>query len=314
MDKRQRTADDARQTDDQDRGLYAVMLSELPHVGDQAAGRILARNRERGHGLATFFRLPEVVLREDYALRPAAIHRACAQREEHEQRCRWLLDQFAAAGGGVALVEEDAYPTRLRQRLSPHPAVLYSFGAPAVLAAPTLAVLNSRTITEQAVAASLALVQAAAAQGFTVVSGGMKTTYRIAAVASRAAAAPRVIVLDRGIFATFGARLDRDPFGFGPGRSALDAGHTLVVSPFRLMDHAAPHNGRRRDALIGALADVVVAIHARAGGEIERVCFEALDRGQCVLSWYGENAGLVAAGATVIEAKDLSELARYAAR
>ena len=85
------------------------------------------------------------------------------------------------------------------------------------------------------------------------------------------------------------------------------------VSPFRLMDHAVPRNGRRRDELIGALADVVVAVHARAGGEIERVCFEALDRGQCVLSWYGENAGLVAAGATVIEAKDLNELARYAA-
>jgi predicted Rossmann fold nucleotide-binding protein DprA/Smf involved in DNA uptake len=192
--------------------------------------------------------------------------------------------------------------------------VLYSFGAPAVLDAPTLAVLNSRTITEQAVAASLALVQAAAAQGFAVVSGGMKTSYRIAAVAGRAAAAPRVIVLDRGIFATFGARLDRDPFGFGPGRSVLDAARALVVTPFRLMDHAVPSNGRRRDELIGALADVIVAVHARAGGEIERVCFEALDRGQCVLSWYGENTGLVAAGATVIEAKDLTELARYAAR
>jgi predicted Rossmann fold nucleotide-binding protein DprA/Smf involved in DNA uptake len=299
---------------DKEAALYAVMLSELPHVGNQAAVRILARNRERGHGLATFFRLPESVLRADYALRPVTVRRVCAERAEHERRCRWLLDQFAALGGMVALADEDAYPARVRHRLHPHPAVLYSFGAPAVLDAATLAVLNSRTITEQAVAASLALVQAAAAQGFTVVSGGMKTSYRIAAVASRAAAAPRLIVLDRGIFATFGARLDRDPFGFGPGRSVLDAAHTLVVSPFRLMDHAVPGNGRRRDEIIGALADVIVAVHARAGGEIERVCFEALDRGQCVLSWYGENAGLVAAGATVIEAKDLNELARYAVR
>src|SRR6185295_5638718 len=115
---------------------------------------------------------------------------------------------------------------------------------PDVLDTSTLAVLNSRTISEQSVAASLAVVHAAAPQGFTVVSGGMKTNYRITAVAGRAAAAPRCIVLDRGLFATFGAHLDRDPFGFGPGRSALDAEHTLVVSPFRLMDHAAPHNGR----------------------------------------------------------------------
>lgn len=299
---------------DKDTALYAVMLSELPHVGDQAAGRILARSRARDHGLATFFRLPEAILREEFQLHPATIRRICAERAEHERRCLWLLDQFAAVGGEVALADEDTYPPRVRQRLSPHPAVLYSFGARRVLDGPTMAVLNSRTITEQAVAASLALVQAAAGQGFTVVSGGMKTSYRIAAVASRAAAAPRGIVLDRGIFATFGARLDRDPFGFGPGRSALDALRTFVVSPFRLMDHAMPRNGRRRDELIGALADVIVAVHARPGGGIERVCFEALDRGQCVLSWYGENAGLVAAGATSLEANDLGGLARYVSR
>jgi hypothetical protein len=123
-----------------------------------------------------------------------------------------------------------------------------------------------------------------------------------------------VIVLDRGIFATFGARLDRDPFGFGPGRSLLDADRTCVVSPFRLMDHASPRNGQRRDELIVALADVIVAVHARAGGQIERVCLEALDRGQSVLSWYGENAGLVAAGATAITEADLGELGRCAAR
>ena len=63
-----------------------------------------------------------------------------------------------------------------------------------------------------------------------------------------------------------------------------------------------------------ALADVIVAVHARAGGQIERVCLEALDRGQCVLSWYGENGGLVAAGATAITEADLGELGRCAAR
>jgi predicted Rossmann fold nucleotide-binding protein DprA/Smf involved in DNA uptake len=94
----------------------------------------------------------------------------------------------------------------------------------------------------------------------------------------------------------------------------LNAEQTLVLSPFRLLDHASPRNGQRRDELIAALADVVVAVHARPGGEIERVCLEALDRGQCVLSWYGENAGLVAAGATVITEADLGELARFATR
>ena len=299
---------------DKETALHALMLSELPHVGDKGAARILALNQKRHHSFATFFRLPEAVLREDYELRPVTIARLCAQRAEHETRCRWLLERLAGVGGEAWLPDAAGYPTRVRRRLDPPPAVLYGFGSTTALRTPTLAVLNSRTFGEHAVSASLAVVQAAAAQGFTLVSGGMKTSHRIAAVAGRAAAAPRVIVLDRGIFATFGADLDREPFGFGPGRMALDAEHTLVLSPFRLMDHAVPRNGRRRDELIAALADVIVAVHARPGGEIERVCLEALDRDQSVLSWYGENAGLVAAGATTIEEADLRSLTRYLPR
>ncbi len=299
---------------DKEMALQAVMLSELPHVGDKGAARILTLNQQRGHSLATFFRLPPAVLRDDYKLHPGAVERLSGERTAHESRCQWLLDQLTAAGGTVALCGAATYPTRVRERLNPPPVVLYSYGSAALLGTPLFAVLNSRTITEHSVAASLAVVQAGAAQGFTLVTGGMKTGYRIAAVAGRAAAAPRVVVLDRGILATFGAQMDRDPFGFGPGRSPLDAAHTLVLSPFRLMDHAVARNGRRRDELVAALADVVVAVHARAGGVIERVCLAALDRGQCVLSWYGENAGLVAAGATPIEEGHLGTLARYVAR
>ena len=109
-------------------------------------------------------------------------------------------------------------------------------------------------------------------------------------------------------------KLNADPFGFGPGRMALDAERTLALSPFRLLDHAVARNGRQGDELIGALADIIVAVHARPGGEIERVCLEALDRGQSILSWYGENAGLVAAGPTAIEEADLQGLGRYVPR
>jgi len=299
---------------DKEMALQAVMLSELPHVGDKGAARILDLNRQRAHSLATFFRLPAAVLRDDYKLHPGAVARLSQERTAHETRCQWLLDQLTAASGCVSLCGAATYPARVRERLTPPPVVLYSYGAAGLLTAPLLAVLNSRTLTEHSVAASLAVVQAAAAQRFTLVTGGMKTGYRISAVAGRAAAAPRVVVLDRGILATFGAHMDRDPFGFGPGRGPLDGQRTLVLSPFRLMDHAVARNGRRRDELVAALADVIVAVHARAGGVIERVCLAALDRGQCVLSWYGENAGLVAAGATAIEEGSLGSLARYVAR
>jgi predicted Rossmann fold nucleotide-binding protein DprA/Smf involved in DNA uptake len=297
---------------DKESALHAIMLSELPRVGDRAAERIVALNHHRGHGLGTFFRLPDAVLRDDYKLHAQTIARVCGEGAAHERRCQWLVDQIAGAGGLVLSLEDADYPERLRRRLQPPATVLFGFGNPALLGQPTLAVLNSRTLSEHAVTASLLTVQAAAAQGYTLVGGGMKATYRITAVAGRAAAAPRIIVLDRGIFAAFGACLDRDPFGFGPGRGPLDVERNLVLSPFRLMDHAAAHNGKRRDATVASLADVIVAAHARPGGEIEHVCLGALDRGQAVLSWYGENAGLVAAGATPIQEGDLANLRRFA--
>src|SRR5207244_284378 len=141
--------------------------------------------------------------------------------------------------GGVVMVRDDSlYPSRIRSRLPHPPVVLFGFGAWPVLESPTLAVLNSRWVTERTVTASLAVARAAVEQGVSLSGGGVKASHRITTVAARAAAAPRVIALDRGIFATFGAQTDRDPFGFGPGRGPLDRDRTLVVSPFRLMDHA----------------------------------------------------------------------------
>ncbi len=296
---------------DKESALHAIMLSELPRVGDRSALRIVECNRQRGHTLGTFFRLPEAVLRDAYELHPTAVERICCMSRAHETRCQWLADQLAAAGGIVWSMEDPHYPERLRQRLRPPATVVYGLGNPDVLQSPTLAVLNSRTLSESSVSASLVAVRAAAAQGFTLVGSGMKSTYRITAVAGRAAAAARVMILDRGLFAAMGMRTDRDPSGLGPGRAPLDTERTLILSTYRLFDHAVARNGKRRDAVVAALADVIIAVHARPGGEIEHVCLEALARGQPVLSWYGENTGLVAAGATAIQEDDLQNLRRF---
>jgi predicted Rossmann fold nucleotide-binding protein DprA/Smf involved in DNA uptake len=174
-----------------------------------------------------------------------------------------------------------------------------------VLAGPTLSILASREPSESSVVATVQIARHAAGEGFTLVTGGMKATHRIAAAAVRAAGARRAIVLDRGVLAAFRGSFDLDPFGIGSGRARFDARRTLVLSPFRPCDHASPRSGRRRDELIAALGDVVVATSARPGGEVERVCLRALDAGQCVLSWQGENATLAAAGAAPIDEADL---------
>ncbi|MBI4518779.1 MAG: DNA-processing protein DprA [Deltaproteobacteria bacterium] len=290
--------------------LAAVMLSQLPHVGEKAATRVLQLNAARGLGLAEFFRLPAATLVDDYKLPAPAVEHICREAERRQREAQELVGRMVAGGVAAWLPADALYPTRWRERLEPHPPVVFALGAAAALEAPVLAVLNSRTVHERAVSATIRVTQAAAAQDLVVASGGMKASHRIAAVLARSAPA-RVIILDRGLFAAFGRHLDRDPFGLGPGRGVLDATRTLVLSPFRLCDHAVARNGARRDELIAALADVIVAVHTRPGGEIERICFAALDRGQCVLSWLGENAGLLAAGAISIDDDDLADLRRF---
>jgi hypothetical protein len=46
-------------------------------------------------------------------------------------------------------------------------------------------------------------------------------------------------------------------------------------------------------------------VSARSGGDVERICLRALDRGQCVLSWQGNNSSLAAAGAIAIDERDV---------
>lgn len=292
-----------------------MMLAELPRVGERALERIERIARERHLQLHQILELPPSELHAEYRLPERAIARLTRERRQHEEHCREIRRRLETAGVHLCRPRDPDYPARWRDRLCWPPPALYWYGHSGALHAPTVAVLSSRLITERTVTATVQIVQHAGRAGFALVSGGMKSTHRIAAVAIRAAAAARAVVLDRGFFAAFGSSPEVDPFGFGPGRSPLDVNRTLVLSPFRPFDHAAPRNGRRRDELVAALADIIVAVSARPGGVIERICLQALDGRRCVLSWQGENAGLVAAGATPIDDADLrAGLARFLQR
>jgi len=292
--------------------LYAVLLSELPHVGERTALEILERCQERGHSLAMFFHLPGPVLRREFALPEPALRCLERHREAHRRRCEWLATKLVAHGGQAWTLLDRHYPERLQLYGSPPPPLLFVAGDVTCLQRPTLAVLHSRAPTEEMVAGVRRAVELAAREGFAVVTSAGKATYRLVAIACRALGVPRVVVLDRGLFAALGPELDCDPCTHArEGSAEAPARGQLVLSPFRLLDHAVGHNGPRRDALVVALADVVFALHARPGGQIERVCLTALDQGRPVLSWNGENPGLVAAGATAVTDADLRSFSRF---
>ena len=283
-----------------DAALALLTVAELPRVGDRRLQRLQERIRQWQVPLARLAELPAGALRQDFALPEAAIRRLRDERLLHEARCAALAAVLLSAGARLCPLGDPQYPAGWVRYGDPPPPLAYLHGEPTLLRRPAIALLHSRLVDAETVTATLRLARAVAAAGCGLAVGGMKTTHRLAAATARSLGAPRLIVLDRGLLAAFGGALDRDPFGLGPRRTAFEPSRTLVLAPFRPDDHAVPRSGRRRDALIAALADVVIAVHARPGGEIEQVCLRALERGQTVAVWQGHNRRLLAAGAAAL--------------
>ena len=296
---------------DRDATLALLTVAELPQVGERRLRRLQEQARRRHLSLDRVVDLPATELRDALALPAAAIERLRDGRAWHDARCAGLAAQLFRHQVRVASVGSPDYPRGWLRHGDPPPPLAYLHGDPAILHQPLAALLHSRTIDADTMSVTARLTRAVTSAGYGLAVGGMKTTHRLAAAMARALDAPRVIVLDRGLLAAFGGCLDRDPFGLGPGRLPFDPSRTLVATPFRCEDHALPRSGRRRDALIAALATLVVALQARPGGEIEQLCLRALARGQRVAVWRGHNARLVGAGATAIGDADLeAHLAR----
>lgn len=283
-----------------------LCLRELPGVGERTLSRIFAHVARRGEHLCGVISATPATLTTEYGLPAAAIRRLCEQRDLHLARCRRIADELRRAGVQMLTPARAPYPARLLGGDHPPP-LLFALGNTDIAKRPTVAILASREIAVDSVNALVAIARAAAATRMSVAVGGMKSTHRIAAIATRATGAQRIVVLDRGLCAAFGYDYDREPFGCGDRRAPLDRSRTLALSPFRPEDHAAPNSGRRRDQVIAGLGDVVFACRARPGGETERICLAALRRGRAVVLWDGENRALLESGAVLAHRARLVE-------
>jgi len=286
--------------------LSLLTFAELPGIGERRLARLQTHARAACIPLARLSALPPAALATELRLPGVAVRRLCDGRVWHVARCAALARRLATAGALLCQPGDAPYPPAWARRAAPPPPLATLYGDPGLARQPSVALLHSRLVSERSVAATLCVTRAAAAEGLTLAVGGMKTPHRIAAATGRALGARRLVVLDRGLLAAFGADLEHEPFGLGPGRSHFDAARTLVLSPFRPDDHAVPRSGRRRDALLAALGDLVVVISARPGGEVERCALAALTRGQPVLAWEDASPALRAAGARRLDAAGLA--------
>ncbi|HEY0819884.1 MAG TPA: DNA-processing protein DprA [Rhizobacter sp.] len=152
---------------DRDEIAAWLRLLETPHIGREAARRLLAA-----------FGSPEAAFTAPTAARREVVSaeaaKALEQTPEHlaslvDATCRWLADESSGSRHLLTLGEV-AYPELLLQTADP-PLVLYVQGNPSLLSAPGIGVVGSRHPTAQGKENALAFSTEISQAGWSIVSG-----------------------------------------------------------------------------------------------------------------------------------------------
>jgi DNA processing protein len=254
-----------------------VALAALPEVGPARLRALLAG----GAAVEVLSRLAGGRLEVDEALAAACGRRAPVLLTEWA-RAAAALDVVALwarhveAGVGVAVRGGAGYPDALVDDPEP-PAVLFSLGAPDVLAGPRVAIVGTRRCTRYGYEVARSLGARLAGAGVAVVSG---LAAGIDGAAHRGA-------LDAGGAPPIGVVATGLDVAYPPGNRTLwaevaAAGTLLSEAP--LGTRPARWRFPARNRIIAGLADVVVVVESAAAGGALHTVDEALRRDRPVLA------------------------------
>lgn len=260
---------------------FLLLLHCVPYLGEKSLGRILR--------LQTLLRFtPEDCL----ALTP---DQWVCMLQTDARVADWIADNRSALlersaeqlrviqthGIYMLTAESAAYPRMLERFDDAPPPVLYALGSCALLEIATagrfrFTVAVSNGASSESLARMEEIATALVQAGGIPVTGHDRTPYKRLALCAQRLNRPVLYLLDRGLREALGPRFDRPPFSAARIRDAVfDAKRDLALSPFRLDDHAIGANNRRRDSLICAMADLIVAADVRAGGAMMETCLRA---------------------------------------
>lgn len=258
-------------------------MALTPGIGAKTICRVLGRNDLLGRSPDEFLRFGREVLTEEYRLAAttatAWVDRRASllvEAEDTEHR----LDCF-----GVSLVTavDPHYPHALEAFDPDPPGVLFLYGNGRLLESRTFAVLSSRKSPQAALDLIERLAEEGVLTGETLVAGHDTAEYQRAAVVPLRWGAPRILVLDRGLYAALGEDLGDEPFRTARlWRYRFDPATDLAVSACApdLRYHAA--GNKTRDRVIAGLARRLDIVIAQEGGNMERLARLALKAGRPV--------------------------------
>jgi len=180
------------------------------------------------------------------------------------------------------------FPTALERFDPDPPGVLFAYGNLRLLESNTVAVMASRSAPKAALDWIEEQVEKLVLEGYVVVSGHDKPAYQRAAVVPLRWGAPRILVLDTGLFESLGENLDQEPFAAARlWRYQFDARTDLAISAVPPNRKYHPNANRIRDWLVAGLAQKLMFAWIDRGGNMDRIYRQAIRCGRPAELWQG---------------------------
>lgn len=287
------------------RRTLALALTLTRGIGGKTLVRVLTRHELLSRPMEALLETPVTQLQGEYGLKLGVAERWRAEALTRLQEAQALEERLDRHGVAVVTALDAHYPDRVEQMDSDPPGVLFAYGNFGLLDARTFAVLSSRNSPPAALDAIERYAEEGVLAGETLVAGHDTPEYQRAAVVPLRWGAPRIVVLDRGLFQALGEDLTEEPFRAARlWRFQFDPHTDLALSPVLPTGTYHPNGNKVRDRLIASLSARLDFVLVNEGGNMERSARLALKAGRQVrisdLSvGYRE---LRKAGATVLKA------------
>lgn len=255
----------------------ALALQLCRGIGSQTTGRVLMRNELLGRTPDDFSRFDANILVEEYKVSLPAAEAWVANKDHLQDKARGLQENLAKRGVRIACPVDALYPESLEAFTDKPPSLLFLYGNLKLLRSKTFAVMSSRKSPH----AFLEFIETMAEQGVerseVLVAGHDTPEYQRAAIVPLRWGAPRILVLDMGMFAALGENLEDEPFRTARlWRYKFDPQTDLVVSAINPVWNTHPAANRNRDTFIAALAQKIDFGCVRPGGNMDRLLRRAI--------------------------------------
>ena len=287
------------------RRSFALHLAMTPGIGGRSTVRILARNDLLGRSAEECLRLSPESLREEYRLNVKQATNLTLDPAGRMAANAALERRLDGLGVRLITAADAGYPALVEEFDPDPPGVLFLHGNVRLLQAPTFAVLGSRNTPTAGLDAIDRLTEEGVLGGETLVTGHDRPEYQRSAIVPLRWGAPRVLILDRGLFQVLGPDLKDEAFRAARlWRYEFDPGTDLAVSPFRPEADFVGANNRVRDRLVASLARRIDFVSAAEGGNMATLARLALKAGRRVRvgdAVVGRDAFLEAGAAPLIE-------------